>query len=116
MRNWKDRSSRPGEEGRSPTGTGECSRCGRPLPLGSLKYLVTISVTADFDGVVAGGAGEEDLRRVLRAVDKREKEDLEDDVHQKMAYILCTACKNEFVRAPVGPVRRKGARPRGLIH
>lgn len=99
----------------------ECDRCGKNLPPGGLRYVVTISVTADFDGVIADDAGEEELRKALMDAELRDAQDLEDDVHQEMAYILCKPCRDAFVNEPVGPTRfgrvpGKGVSPRGTIH
>ncbi len=94
----------------------ECARCGRYLPLGGLKYLVTISLAADFDGVITEDASEKEFHRVLTAAEARGKEELENEVYQAMAYILCKPCRDEFVKKPVGSVRREKEGPRGLIH
>ncbi len=93
----------------------ECDRCGRDLPPGGLKYLVTISVTADFDGVILDEASEDELRKALRDAEARDAEDLEKEVHQEMAYILCKPCRDAFVKEPVAP-GGGGQGPRGTIH
>lgn len=94
----------------------ECSRCGRHLALGSLKYLVTISVTADFDGVIPDEAAEEDIRQVLKDAAAKDQEELERDVHQHMAYVLCKPCRDLFIQGPIGPAPAGTASTRGTIH
>lgn len=93
----------------------ECDRCGKNLPPGGLRYVVTISVTADFDGVIEEEAGEEEIRKALEDAESRDADDLENDVHKEMAYILCKPCRDAFVKEPVGPGGKSGS-PRGTIH
>jgi hypothetical protein len=71
-------------------GSQSCSRCGRHLPPGSLKYVVHIKIYADFDGFlsVSDEASEEDMDRILEAMESRSPEDLECDVYQEMGLLL----------------------------
>jgi len=79
-------------EGRGGEGVGSqsCFQCGRHLPPGSLKYVVHIKIYADFDGFlsVSDEASEEDMDRILEAMESRSPEDLERDVYQEMGLLL----------------------------
>ncbi len=78
-----------------------CQRCGAELAPGSLKYLVTIHVTADFDGTVPAEGGLEDLEAFMRQVDAEEQTELEKDVYQSQGYLLCPPCKTAFLKDPL---------------
>ncbi len=79
-----------------------CQRCGAELPPGSLKYLLTLHVTADFDGSVPAEGGLEDLEAFMRQVDAQGESALEKDVYQSQGYLLCPRCKEGFLRDPLG--------------
>ncbi len=85
-----------------------CRRCGVELPPGSLKYVVTIHVTADFDGVLPSGEADmEDLEAFMRQLDAGDAGEMEQDVYQSQAYLLCPACKTAFLDDPLA--ERPGA-------
>jgi hypothetical protein len=85
-----------------------CQRCGAELPPGSLKYLVTIHVTADFDGVLPAHGDVEDLEAFMQQVDAQDPVQLEKDVHQSKGYLLCPPCKVFFMK---NLLRAPGAEP-----
>jgi hypothetical protein len=76
-------------------------RCGAEIEEGALRYLVTINVTADFDGTLPADGGIEDLEAFMRKLDKEDPRKLEHDVFQSKAFLLCPACKNEFMKHPL---------------
>ena len=73
-----------------PMGGRSCSRCGRYLPLGSLKYVVHIRVYADFDGFlsISDDEIEEEMDRILKAMESRNPDDLEREVYQEIGFLL----------------------------
>jgi hypothetical protein len=79
-----------------------CERCGTPIGEGALRFLVTVNVTADFDGTLPAEGGIEDLEAFMRKLDKEDPRKLEHDVFQSKAFLLCPACKNEFMKHPLG--------------
>ena len=79
-----------------------CERCHIKLDEGLLRYLVTIHVAADFDGVLPGEGEIEDLEAFMRSIDREERDDLDHDVYQSKAFVLCHECKNSFIEAPLG--------------
>ena len=82
-----------------------CQRCGAELPDGSLKYLITIHVTADFDGVLPTAGSMEDLEAFMHQLDAKDPVTLEEDVYQAHGYLLCPACKASFLQDPLGLAR-----------
>ncbi|MBI5018494.1 MAG: hypothetical protein HZB55_23795 [Deltaproteobacteria bacterium] len=82
-----------------------CQRCGAELPPGSLKYLVTIHVTADFDGVLPAEGDREDLEAFMHQLDAEDPVSLENDVYQSQGYLLCPACKRTVLADPLGLAR-----------
>lgn len=90
-----------------------CQRCGVELPPGSLKYLVTIHATADFDGVLPGEGNLEDLEAFMQQLDAEDPVTLEKDVYQSQGYVLCPACKGTFLGDPLGLAREGDSAPEG---
>jgi hypothetical protein len=80
----------------------QCMRCGRILKPGALKYLVSIRVVADFDGIINEGEGDTDemISQVLQQIEGMDAEELERDVYDELNLILCKGCKDHFVRNP----------------
>jgi hypothetical protein len=93
-----------------------CQRCGAELPPGSLKFLVTIHVTADFDGVLPAQGSLEDLEAFMAQLDAEDPVKLEKDVHQSQGYVLCPACKGTFVDDPLGLAREGEKAEAGRVH
>jgi len=94
-----------------------CQRCGAELRAGSLKYLVTIHVTADFDGTLPAEGGIEDLEAFMQQVDAEDPVRLEKDVYQSKAYLLCPACKAAYLEDPLGLGQAEGpAEEGGRVH
>lgn len=94
-----------------------CRRCGAELPPGGLKYLLTIHVTADFDGVLPAEGTVEDLEAFMQQLDAEDPVALEKDVYQSQGYVLCPACKAAFLGDPLG-LARQGHEPGegGRVH
>ena len=94
-----------------------CHRCGAELKPGSLKFLVTIHVTADFDGVLPAEGDMEDLESFMRRIDSADAESLESDVYQSQGYVLCPACKTAFAGDPFGQrPGNRGPEEQGRVH
>lgn len=96
-------------------------RCGKRLPEGSLKYVVDIRVYADFDGVLnlPGEDIEEEVHRLMGKIERMDPGELEKDVYQEMAFLVCKGCRDTFVEDPLS--RGEGPYPAGegssqLIH
>jgi hypothetical protein len=90
------------------------------LEPGSLKYLVTLNVTADFDGVLPTQVEMEDLEAFMRQLDSEDPAKAENDVHLSQGYVLCPACKAAFLADPLrtrtpgdGPVPGPGSGDEG---
>lgn len=79
-----------------------CKRCGADLAPGSLKYLVTVNVVADFDGTLPTQAEMEDLEAFMRQLDREDPVQAEKDVYQSQGFVLCPACKAAFLADPLG--------------
>ena len=99
----------------------ECARCGKALPLGSLKYVIRIKVFADYDGVIEEPAGhsEEQFQRLIDSLRDADPQKLEEDVYMERAFILCHPCREWFVKTLLGfrasNGENEGGVP-GLIH
>jgi hypothetical protein len=87
-----------------------CNRCGAELEPGSLKYLITVNVTADFDGVLPTQVEMEDLEAFMRQIDRGDPAQMENDVYLSQGYVLCPACKAAFLADPLG-TRSTGGGP-----
>ena len=93
-----------------------CQRCGAELPPGSLKYLVTLHITADFDGVLPAEGAMEDLEAFMRRLDAGYADQAENDVHQSQGYLLCPACKAALLSNPLGLEATHGGGEGGAVH
>jgi hypothetical protein len=79
-----------------------CQRCGDELASGSLKYLVTVTVTADFDGVLPTQVEMADLEAFMNQLDQEDPVRTEIDASQSQGYVLCPGCKSAFLNDPLG--------------
>lgn len=80
-----------------------CSKCGKNLSPGSLKYILSIKLYADFDGWVepSGEGDRENLEYLVECLESTDQDEIEDDVHQEMAFLLCKNCRDLFSRNPL---------------
>ena len=90
-----------------------CLKCGKSLAEGSLKYVVDIRVYADFDGVLSLPEGdiEEEVNRLMGEIEGMDPSELEKDVYQEIAFLLCKGCRDRFMEDPLS--RGEGAYPAG---
>ena len=99
--------------------TGQCCKCGESLYEGSLKYIVRIKVLADFDGCIKSETEGDDLDALIGKMDGSSVEELENDVHQEMAFLLCKDCREIFVKNPLNRNIKNGLKKGdfpGLLH
>jgi hypothetical protein len=85
-----------------------CEHCSRPLQAGrGAFYLVRIEAVADPSPPVFD---EEDFDRdfaieidqLLDRVRTLSEQDLEDQVHRQLAFLLCVPCYNRWIKNPTG--------------
>ncbi len=78
-----------------------------------MKYVVDIRVYADFDGVLSlpGEDIEEEVHRLMGEIERMDPGELEKDVYQEMAFLLCKGCRDRFVEDPLS--RGEGPYPAG---
>jgi len=84
-----------------------CASCGTGLPAGSLRYIVELTMTADFDPVMVFPDDlEGDLETALEAVQEAANEglagELEEQVLARRAFLLCPACRKAFLESLPG--------------
>ncbi len=84
-----------------------CARCGAALPNGSVRYVTEVTVTADFDPILVlpddlDGEIERALDAVQRATDQGLAGELEEQVLARRAFLLCPACRGEFLEGLPG--------------
>ena len=81
-----------------------CFKCGKILPVGGLKYIISIHILSDFEGVVLEPTEgvDEQIIGLVEELEKMDPETIEKDVHQKLTFHLCKRCKDEFAHDPVG--------------
>ena len=85
----------------------DCAGCGKALPNGSLRYVVEMTITADFDPVMIfpddlDGEMERTLDAVQEAADEGLAGKLEEQVIARRAYLFCPGCRNEFMESLPG--------------
>ena len=76
-----------------------CWRCGKELPLGSLNYVVHVRVFSGFDGVLMEPEeeAEQPLKQILEQIETSDPKELEKEVYEEFALILCKSCRDRFV-------------------
>jgi hypothetical protein len=50
----------------------------------------------------------EEIRRLIREASGESARELREQVHARFSFVLCTECRREFVRDPMGKERRGG--------
>jgi hypothetical protein len=65
-----------------------------------LKYQVRIDVVSMFDGVIdePEQGEDEELERLIQAVNRRDPEELARDVSQTISLVICRQCRNQLVK------------------
>jgi len=102
-------------------GERNCFRCGKELKPGSLFYVVHVKVFSGFDGILTEPIEDIDqqLKQLLDEAQHLDPKELEKDVCEEIAMIVCKSCRDRFVddiRHPwEGPFRiRKD--PDSILH
>jgi len=100
-----------------------CCKCGKCLPEGSARYIVSIRLFADFDGNVEISERNEDdqdnIDYLIQCLEGLEDKEVESDVRDEMAFLLCRPCRNRFGRNPLnrpGCDTKSGERHMGILH
>jgi len=78
-----------------------CERCAEKIESGALRYLLTINVTADFEGSLPNEGDIEDLEAFMAQMDRSDPVKLRNDVFQTRGFLLCPKCKREFMNDPL---------------
>ncbi len=75
-----------------------CNHCGKNLPEGSLRYVVDITICADYDGFIDEEEDniEDKIEEILDSLDDKDAKILEEDVYQELSLILCKSCKDRL--------------------
>ncbi|MBW1972382.1 MAG: hypothetical protein JRI44_06060 [Deltaproteobacteria bacterium] len=98
-----------------------CFKCKKPLPPGSLKYIITISIIADFDGVLpeSDDLTDRELENLIKEIMKSNPKKVEHDVYHTMAFLVCKKCKDQFLKDPlhIGEAKiKKVKESSGIVH
>ncbi len=94
-----------------------CYRCDRLLPDGAARYVVSIRVTADFDGhLPTVGDPEAEIERILALVEGRTARSLSDEVDSEMSFLLCPRCRVLWTDNPLGVTRRRVTPAPAVLH
>ena len=79
-----------------------CNRCDRTLPDGETRYVLTLRVTADFDGHLPEGSKPgESLDTVLEQCVALPEDELNAQVDLALAFTVCPPCRSMILRNPL---------------
>jgi len=81
-----------------------CCKCGKELLEGSTKYILSIRLFADVDNTVSTCDAvdkADDIEQLINCLENLGPEEIENDIHQEMVFLLCKACRNTFCRNPL---------------
>ena len=77
-----------------------CDKCGLVFSPGQLRYGARIDLTSLFDGTIPEPEGDidEELARVLEALQRQDPAEAAKDVAQTISLVLCRPCRNRLAR------------------
>ena len=78
-----------------------CDRCGRSLPPGSDRYVMTLRFTADFDGYIPDPADGETLEAAVALCFEGSEDELEAQVDERLAFTVCPRCRKTLRTNPL---------------
>jgi hypothetical protein len=87
-----------------------CQRCARPLHPGRGEfYVVRIEAIADpsppvFTEDDLDQDFDSEIGRLIDRIRTMSEQDLEDQVHRQLAFLLCVRCYNRWIADPTGPI------------
>lgn len=95
-----------------------CHWCGSLMREGSLKYQVVVRVRSLFDGVIPEKemAGEPDLGQLLKEIDALGEQELNRQVYEDDAFIVCPECKEAFMEELYSRLRPEACPENGRAH
>lgn len=96
-----------------------CHRCGRPLTDGSPKYLVAVKVRSLFDGAITDlerETGELEIAQLLREMESASENDLNRQVHEDDAFVMCLECKEVFLEEIYSRIHPQATPENGRAH
>ena len=76
----------------------KCLKCSKKFKEGDLKYKINIFISSDFDGVLNETDENLEFDDIMEEIEKRDPEELEDEVHKEIDFILCKTCRDFFVK------------------
>lgn len=100
-----------------------CCKCGKNLPEGSAKYIVSIRLYADFDGnieIAEENEGNKDsIEYLIECLEGLDNKEPESEIREEMAFLLCRPCRNRFGKNPLnkpGVDMKNDERHMGILH
>ena len=84
-----------------------CDFCGRIIPEGQLKYVVSIEVFAPYEILEINEEDllkedfESEIRACLKQMRTMDPEDLEPDVYKSFHFTVCRPCQQDYIRDPL---------------
>ena len=75
-----------------------CAFCARPMPPGSLRYVLLWKMFADYDGII-DLEDERALENTVMAVKDANSADLESQVYMENRHLVCPACREEILES-----------------
>jgi len=68
------------------------------LKEGELKYRINIKVSSDFNGILDESEENLEISELMKEIENREPEELEDEVYKEINFLLCKPCRDYFVK------------------
>ncbi|MCH2596524.1 MAG: hypothetical protein MKZ95_12080 [Pirellulales bacterium] len=84
-----------------------CDCCKRTIDTDNdLRYVVRLEVYASLDSIESELDSDRDhlqeIQNILEELDDSENEQIGDDVYHQTRYDLCSKCREQFLRNPLG--------------
>ena len=78
-----------------------CSRCSKAVPPGGAHYVMSLRLTAGFDGCLPEPPPPQSIAAAVAACLEFTEEELEDSVDMLRTFTLCPACRDAIARDPL---------------
>jgi hypothetical protein len=78
-----------------------CSRCQRKIPLGGSHYVMSLRLTAGFDGYLPTPPPGLNLSKAIDQCMKLSEEELEQSVDLLQSFTLCPPCRDSIAADPL---------------
>ncbi|VAX16851.1 hypothetical protein MNBD_NITROSPINAE02-1551 [hydrothermal vent metagenome] len=79
-----------------------CDRCGCVIKDGEVRFKIRILAGADDGGMEAEAITDCEIENLISELETIDSFELESQIFEERVYVLCSACKTDFLKQPFG--------------